>query len=141
MGELPLPDFSIWINLFDHVSTIIVFILPDASIWINLFDHVSMVIVFTLIDSSIWILSFLVGLFSGALFYSFYNSGIAKIDSNTAALMTGVIPISSAILAIIFLNEPFHVTTFLGMLCVLISIYVGVRYSEQSKVLLHRVRK
>lgn len=96
---------------------------------------------FSKIDSSIWILSFLVGLFSGALFYSFYNSGIAKIDSNTAALMTGVIPISSAILAIVFLNEPFHVTTFLGMLCVLISIYVGVRYSEQSKVLLHRVRK
>ncbi|WP_158998027.1 DMT family transporter [Pigmentibacter ruber] len=92
------------------------------------------------IDSKIWILSFFIGLFSGALFYTFYNRGIAKIDSNTAALMTGVIPISSAILAIIFLNEPFHITTFLGMFCVLISIYVGVRYADQSKVLLHRVR-
>ena len=54
--------------------------------------------------------------------------------------MTGVIPISSAILAIIFLNEPFHVTTFLGMLCVLVSIYVGVRYADQSKVLFSRIK-
>ncbi|WGL59978.1 DMT family transporter [Pigmentibacter sp. JX0631] len=96
---------------------------------------------FLQIDSNIWLLSFFIGLFSGALFYTFYNRGIAKIDSNTAALMTGVIPISSAILAIIFLNEPFHLTTFLGMLCVLVSIYVGVRYADQSKVLLHRVKE
>lgn len=93
------------------------------------------------LDSTVWVFSFLIGLFSGALFYTFYNRGIAKIDSNTAALMTGVIPLSSAILAITFLNEPFQLTTFLGMSCVLFSIYVGVRFSDQSKVLLHRVRE
>ena len=91
------------------------------------------------LEPIVWIFSFCVGLFSGALFYVFYNRGIAKIDSNTAALMTGVIPISTALLAIIFLNEPFKINTFFGILCVLISIYIGVRFSDNSKVLLHRV--
>ena len=93
------------------------------------------------LEPIIWIFSFCVGLFSGALFYVFYNKGISKIDSNTAALMTGIIPISAAFLAIVFLNEPFHVNTFIGMLCVLFSIYIGVRFGEGSKVLFQRVRQ
>jgi drug/metabolite transporter (DMT)-like permease len=93
------------------------------------------------LEPIIWLFSFCVGLFSGALFYVFYNKGISKIDSNTAALMTGVIPISAAFLAILFLNEPFHINTFLGMLCVLFSIYIGVRFRESSKVLIQRVRQ
>jgi drug/metabolite transporter (DMT)-like permease len=71
----------------------------------------------------------------------FYNRGISKIDSNTAALMTGVIPISSAILAIIFLNEPIQIYTFMGMICVLLSIYLGVRFGDNSKILFQRIRQ
>ncbi len=93
------------------------------------------------LDSNIWLFSFFVGLFSGALFYVFYNRGISKIDSNTAALMTGVIPISSAILAIIFLNEPIQIYTFMGMICVLLSIYLGVRFGDNSKILFQRIRQ
>lgn len=93
------------------------------------------------LDSKIWLFSFFVGLFSGALFYVFYNRGIAKIDSNTAALMTGIIPISSAVLAMLFLKEPFQIYTFLGMVCVLLSIYLGVRFGENSKILLQRIRQ
>ncbi len=93
------------------------------------------------LDPTIWLFSFCVGLFSGALFYVFYNKGISKIDSNTAALMTGVIPISAAFLAIVFLNEPFHMNTILGIFCVLTSIYIGVRFGEGSKVLFQRVRQ
>ena len=93
------------------------------------------------LDSNIWLFSFFVGLFSGALFYVFYNRGISKIDSNTAALMTGVIPISSAILAIVFLNEPIQIYTFMGMICVLLSIYLGVRFGDNSKILFQRIRQ
>lgn len=93
------------------------------------------------LDPIIWFFSFCVGLSSGALFYVFYNKGISKIDSNTAALMTGFIPISAAFLAIVFLNEPFHMNTFLGMFCVLFSIYIGVRFGEGSKILFHRIRQ
>lgn len=95
--------------------------------------------IFTL-EANIWVFSFLIGLFSGALFYVFYNKGIAKIDTSTAALLTGVVPISAAIFAILLLNEPFGLNTFLGIFCVLISIIIGVKYSETSKVLFHRVR-
>ncbi len=91
------------------------------------------------LEPIIWLFSFFVGLFSGALFYVFYNKGITKIDANTAALMTGVIPISTAFLAIIFLNEPFHLNTFLGIFCVLFSIFIGVRFAEGSKILFQRV--
>jgi len=92
------------------------------------------------LEAKIWVFSFLIGLFSGALFYVFYNKGIAKIDTSTAALLTGVVPISAAVFAILLLNEPFGLNTFLGIFCVLVSILIGVKYSESSKVLFHRVR-
>jgi len=92
------------------------------------------------LEAKIWVFSFLIGLFSGALFYVFYNKGIAKIDTSTAALLTGVVPISAALFAILLLNEPFGLNTFLGIFCVLVSIIIGVKYSESSKVLFHRVR-
>lgn len=93
------------------------------------------------LDSIVWLFSFFVGLFSGALFYVFYNKGIAKIDSNTAAIMTGIIPISTAFLSVLFLNEPFRFNTFLGIVCVLFSIYIGVRFGESSKILFQRIRQ
>ncbi|WP_186644703.1 DMT family transporter [Fluviispira vulneris] len=93
---------------------------------------------FFALDVSIWIFSFFIGLFNGALFYTFYNRGIAKIDSQTAAIMTGMVPISSAIFGIVFLKEPFYMNTILGIVCVLTSIYIGVRFGESSKVILAR---
>ncbi|APJ03843.1 DMT family transporter [Silvanigrella aquatica] len=110
------------------------FCLPFALFYLNKINIFSL-------DYIVWIFSFCVGLFSGALFYIFYNKGIAKIDANTAALLTGVIPISAATLSIIFLKEPIHITTILGMLFVLMSIYIGAKFSDDSKVLLYRVRQ
>lgn len=76
-----------------------------------------------------WFFSFLIGLFSSAFFYILYNRGISKIDSSTAALLTGVIPVSTACLAVIFLGESITLTLAVGMACVLSSIYVGVRFA------------
>jgi len=80
-----------------------------------------------------WLFSFCIGLFSSTFFYIFYNSGIAKIDSSTAALLTGAIPVSTAILAFLFLNEHIGIVGLLGMSLVLGSIYFGVRYPNFSK--------
>ncbi|KAB8033405.1 DMT family transporter [Fluviispira multicolorata] len=93
------------------------------------------------IEFSVWVFSFFIGLINGALFYTLYNKGIAKIDSQTAAIMTGMVPISSALFGIVFLREPFYINTFIGIVCVLSSIYIGVRFGESSKVLLRRVRQ
>lgn len=76
-----------------------------------------------------WFFSFLIGLFSSAFFYILYNRGISKIDSSTAALLTGVIPVSTACLAVLFLGESVTLMLAIGMACVLSSIYVGVRFS------------
>lgn len=91
------------------------------------------------IDYRVWLLSFLIGLYSGALFYVFYIKGISKVDANTAALMTGIIPTSTTIFAVLFLNEVLNINKILGILCVLISIYIGVKFNKNSKVLFHRV--
>lgn len=79
------------------------------------------------IEPAAWVLIAFLGLTS-SLFYVFYNHGIAKINANTAALLTGVFPLSTAFLAIVFLNESLTLSTCLGMACVLGSIYIGVKY-------------
>lgn len=78
-------------------------------------------------------LSFLVGL-SGAFFYYFYNTGISKINAQTAGILTGVIPLSTATLSVIFLHESFTSLTFTGMSLVLISIYFGVRTTTKKAI-------
>lgn len=77
-------------------------------------------------------LSFLIGLFSGSLFYSFYNSGITKISAQNAGLFTGIVPVSTAVLSLIFLNESFGVLSFVGMFFVLASIYIGVHATSEK---------
>lgn len=67
-----------------------------------------------------------------ALFYSFYNAGISKINAHTAGLLTGVVPISTTIFSIIFLHEYFGVFSLIGLFCVLFSIYVGVKATSQK---------
>lgn len=79
-------------------------------------------------------LCFLIGL-SGVLFYYLYNNGIAKITAQTAGIITGVTPVSTALLSVIFLNESFNMLTFTGMIFVLISIYLGIRKTSEKAIL------
>lgn len=81
----------------------------------------------TRIEPVAWVLILFLGLTS-SLFYIFYNYGIVKINASTAGLLTGVFPISTAFLAIVFLNESLTLSICLGMACVLASIYIGVKY-------------
>ncbi len=76
----------------------------------------------------------LIGLFSGVLFYVFYNAGISRINAQTAGLLCGVVPISTTILAIFILHESFGWISFIGMLFVLFSIYLGVHKAPDKKL-------
>lgn len=76
-------------------------------------------------------LCFLIGL-SGALFYFFYNSGISKINAQTAGILTGIVPLSTALLSVLFLNESINTLTVIGMTIVLTSIYIGIRKTSEK---------
>lgn len=82
-------------------------------------------------------LCFMIGLFSGALYYSFYSSGIQKINAQTAGLLTGVVPISTTILAVLLLKEHFDILSLLGMVLVLLSIYLSIRFSNPNSHVSH----
>ncbi|HVE44073.1 MAG TPA: DMT family transporter [Gammaproteobacteria bacterium] len=67
------------------------------------------------------------GLSGGIMFFLLWYRGLTKIKANTAALFTGVMPVSTTILAFIFLQEPVHLSEIIGMLLVIAAIFVGCR--------------
>jgi len=67
----------------------------------------------------------LYGVSGGIGFFAFWYRGLKYVNANTAALFMGIMPISTCLLAYIFLNEPMLITDYLGMFFVLISIVVG----------------
>lgn len=96
---------------------------------------------FSDVPNIFWTVGFLHGIVSGALFFVFYNKGIVKISAPTAGLLTGVIPLSSAVLAIVFLSEPLGMNTVVGMFLVLTAIFLGVKFETISPVLFERIRQ
>ena len=62
------------------------------------------------------------------------TTGISKINAQTAGILTGVIPLSTATLSVLFLHESFTPLTFMGMSLVLISIYLGVRTTTKKAI-------
>lgn len=67
------------------------------------------------------------GISGGIMFFLLWYRGLTKINANTAALFTGVMPISTTILAFIFLNEPINNSEIIGMLLVIAAIFVGCK--------------
>jgi len=67
------------------------------------------------------------GISGGIIFFLLWYRGLTKINANTAALFTGVMPISTTILAFIFLNEPINNSEIIGMLLVIAAIFVGCK--------------
>jgi drug/metabolite transporter (DMT)-like permease len=67
------------------------------------------------------------------LFFLLWYRGLTKINANTAALFTGVMPISTAILACVFLNEPLKYTDMIGMLFVIAAIFIGCKSTLSLK--------
>jgi drug/metabolite transporter (DMT)-like permease len=70
---------------------------------------------------------FIYGISGGILFFLLWYKGLTKINANTAALFTGVMPVSTTVLAFIFLNEPISHSEIIGMFLVIIAIFVGCK--------------
>lgn len=66
---------------------------------------------------------FYYGAFCSAIGYTCWFSGLSKIDVSVAAGFSGVMPISSVTLSVVFLGEQFTWQHLLGMLLTLIGIY------------------
>jgi len=65
------------------------------------------------------------GISGGILFFLLWYRGLTKISANIAALFTGVMPISTSILAFVFLKEPMQFSDLLGMTLVILAIFIG----------------
>ena len=59
------------------------------------------------------------------MFYYFWQKGLEHVTASTAAIFTSLMPIGTVVSAIFILHEHFGLTTFAGMLAVLISIVIG----------------
>ncbi len=65
------------------------------------------------------------GISGGIMFFLLWYRGLTKISANIAALFTGVMPISTTVLAFLFLQESIYFTDIVGMLLVILAIFVG----------------
>lgn len=78
-------------------------------------------------DLSTWVKIWAYGLSGGILFFVFWYRGITHVSANTAALFMGVMPVSTTLLACLFLNEILSVTDAIGLICVISAIYFGTK--------------
>lgn len=78
------------------------------------------------VPALVWFQMLLYGT-SGTLFFVFWYRGLTHISANTAALFMGIMPISTSVIAYMFLGEVLNLYDMLGMLCVLGSLFFGTR--------------
>ncbi|MES2212917.1 MAG: DMT family transporter [Pseudomonadota bacterium] len=68
----------------------------------------------------------LAAVFSG-LFYALWFRALCYVPASTAALFGGVLPVATALAAMLILHESFTVYAAVGMIFVLASLYIGTR--------------
>lgn len=114
----------------------------EAVILVNLFNFILFIpfALFSLKDfhpthigANIYWQVLLYGITGGIMFFLLWYRGLTKINANTAALFTGVMPVSTTLLAFIFLNEPISNSAIVGMILVIIAIFIGCRKSSVTK--------
>lgn len=76
----------------------------------------------------------LYGISGGILFFFLWYRGLEKVSANIAALFTGVMPISTTVLAFFLLNERIQWTDMVGMGLVILAIVVGCRSKDTLHV-------
>ncbi|GEM_PF-432605 len=82
----------------------------------------------------IWSMMMLYALMDSILFPLLWNKGQFKTSAGIASLFTGIMPICTTLLAIIFLKEKMYLMDILGMISIFISIYLGTNMSSSNKV-------
>ncbi|MCE1254454.1 MAG: DMT family transporter [Anaerolineae bacterium] len=66
-----------------------------------------------------WLMVLYSGLVITVIAFLLWFSGLSKVPASTAAVFTGVWPVSAVLLSYLFLKEPFYPSHLLGMVCVL----------------------
>ena len=85
-----------------------------------------------------WNWSFIVCLIYGAIFgvalaFALYNRLMSKGEAGKVSSFTFLVPLIAVLLGTIFLDEPFTITLFIGMVLILLSIYL---INKQSNVVI-----
>ena len=76
----------------------------------------------TAVSPSEWLLIVYYGVVITAVAFILWFQGVTKVSGSTAAIFTGVAPISAVVLSYIILQEPFQWADVWGGLCVLLGI-------------------
>lgn len=71
-----------------------------------------------------YLLVFGLVLISTVLPYIFYTKGLAELDSGKASILASIEPVIAALVGIAVFGEPMTTGVFLGLACILISVYI-----------------
>lgn len=81
-----------------------------------------------------WLLIVYYAVTASVLSFFLWYKGVAKVEASRAGLFTGMMPISAALIAVLFLGEAFTWFHAVGMLFVLGSIYIGTSSTKGREV-------
>lgn len=84
----------------------------------------------TIMDWSDWIAIAYYGVVVTVIAFLLWARGIARVPASTAAVFTGVLPISAVTLSYLVLGEPIRVAHLVGAACVVAGIVLVARASE-----------
>ncbi|GIO08809.1 putative transporter YetK [Brevibacillus reuszeri] len=90
------------------------------------------------VPASVWGLILYYAITASVLSFFLWYKGVAKVEASKAGLFTGMMPISAALVAILFLNEIFTWMHAIGMSLVLASIVVGTMRFQQKDMTVQR---
>jgi len=90
------------------------------------------------VPASIWGLILYYAITASVLSFFLWYKGVAKVEASKAGLFTGMMPISAALVAILFLNERFTWMHAIGMSLVLASIFVGTLRIRKKEMTVQR---
>lgn len=74
-----------------------------------------------------WVPVLYYGVFVTVVAFVLWFSGVSKVPASTAAVFTGVLPVSAVLLSYLILGEPFSWTHLVGVGCVLLAILLIAR--------------
>lgn len=90
------------------------------------------------VPAGVWGLILYYAITASVLSFFLWYKGVAKVEASKAGLFTGMMPISAALVAILFLNEIFTWMHAIGMSLVLASIVVGTMRFRQKDMTVQR---
>ncbi|WNF08199.1 MULTISPECIES: DMT family transporter [Brevibacillus] len=92
----------------------------------------------TAVPFQIWLLMIYYAVTASVLSFVLWYRGVAKVAASTAGLFTGFMPVSAALVSVLFLGEQFTWAHGMGMLFVLGAVVAGTRSVEDQKVRVER---